>query len=307
MPQVFPRTFRNLIALWGLTLAVGASPVFAGPALNPQPVGTSMTTVRYDTATTPQSYGRSFGYLGPGAGLGDIVNIGGAPNLGGFIAFNTLGRRTAVLGEAPTAQAANETLMRHGFYKAGVNDQLNKGDEFFTGIDTEGNITLEVTGITFDRPVKVREDTFLLHMLWDGGQVDGWGLDGDLNARLFHTNNHHLVSGFRDFSDFFLGSNPVFKTNPDNYIAGTIAPVVTQTAPNIIDVSLTFPYRLLTHLEDDGMGPPANPPLPAPGGFLEPFHFHLEYLVVPEPGAGALLAATTVLISRRSRRRTWRE
>jgi hypothetical protein len=284
--------------------AVFVSSAAAGPTLNPQPTGTAMTTVSYLNEVGGQSsYSEALNFHGPGASVADVNNIGNSPNIGGFIAYNTLGRRTDAIAADPSVQHANETLMRHGFYKAGADDSVNptsKANDFFSGIDADGNITITIENITFDRPVTVREDTFLLHALWDLDQVDLLDFGNVGAPRAYNTpHNQHLVSNFRDFDSFFLGGNAPFDDNPANYVENAITPVVSYDAPNIIDISLTVPYRIFTHLEDDGLGIPNGVSLPAPGGFLEPFHLHLEYLVAPEPGSLALLLSGVALIGRR--------
>jgi len=287
-----------------LTGAVSTRAALAGPTLFPVPLGTNTTTVSHDiigggTANFPVT----LDYHGPGASLNDIEHVPGSSNLGAFVAYNALGRRTEVIPLDPAAQAPNETLMRHGIYKFNASNQINVGDEFLPQVDVEGNITFTIENITFDRPVQVRQNTFLLHALWDIDQVDMLGVDDHGHSHAYNSHhNAHLVSGFRNFSSFFLGGSPVFVSSPANFALGVINPTVTHDAPNIIDVSITFPYRMLTNLEDMGMGVPDGMGLPAPGGFLEPWHFHLEYLVVPEPAALTLLAGGAGLMLLRRRR-----
>ncbi len=225
-----------------------------------------------------------------GTGLGDISVLGSAPNIGAFSANNTLGRRPV------SAQGANETLMRHGYYKYDSNG-LNIGDEFFPDLVPGGDVTIAIQNIQFDRPVQVQEDTALLHVLWNIDQVDSLGLNNQNLPRAYmNPNNHHTVGNFRNVAEF--QSNNIFLDNPiPNYNIGDIVPVFTQEAPDTISVNLTFPYELLRHFEDDGLGVPSG--LPGPGGFLEPFHFHLEYLVVPEPSVGLLMALGAVAVLRR--------
>lgn len=272
---------------------------WAGPTLFPVPIGTNTTTITYDTTSGPMSFSATLDYNGPGASLNDLVHVPGSDNLGAFVAYNALGRRTEVIPVDPSVQAPNETLMRHGVYKFNAANQIDVGDDFFAGINVDGNVTLSITGITFDRPVQVRENTFLLHELWNIDQVDQLGVDGQGQPRAYnHPHNLHLVDGFRDMDSFFLGGSPELIDHPQNYTIGQIHPEVTHQAPNVIDVTLTFPYRLLTHTEDDGLGVPPGSGLPAPGGFLEPWHLHLEYLVVPEPASLALFAGGLVLTRR---------
>jgi hypothetical protein len=189
-----------------------------------------------------------------------------------------------VIPSDPSVQGPDETLLRHGVYKVDEDDQINIAGDFFADVLPDGDVTVAVEHIQFDQPVTLREDTFLLHMLWDLGQVDQLGPERAYD----NPHNHHLSDPFRDFDSFF-GPGLPFVDNPvPNYVVGDVTPDVTYHAANEISVSVTFPYALMQHLQDDGAGVPEG--LPGPGGFLEPFHFHMEYLVVPEPHAGALLA-----------------
>lgn len=275
-----------------LLLSIGASARADGPIV----LGSSTMGLAYDTATGSESFQGLRDHTG--IGLGDITNLGGAPNVGAFSAHNKLGRRPA------SAQGANETLMRHGWYKMGPSNVLNFGEEFFpasttpstvSAIDVNGNVTLSVQNVQFDRPVSVIENTFLLHVLWDINQVDGLGVGRGYAS----PHNHHIPTGFRDFNDFFGPLRPFLNDPVPNYatLSAGLAPVFTFNAPDSLNVSFTFPYAMLRHFQDDGMGVPAG--LPGPGGFLEPFHFHMEYLVVPEPHAGLLLLTGGWLVRRR--------
>jgi hypothetical protein len=273
--------------------------VAAGTTAFPVPLGSNLTTVSYDTASGPIGFDTTLGYHGPGASLNDIEYLPGSGTLGAFVAYNALGRRSLVVSQDPAAQAPNETLMRHGVYKYNANNQIDAASDFFAGVNVEGNVTLTIENITFDRPVQVRENTLLLHALWDIEQMDQLGVDDQGQSRAYNSaHNHHLADGFRNFGSFFLGGSPVFVNSPPNYALSGITATVTHDAPNVIDVNISFPYRLLTHLEDDGLGIPIGVELPAPGGFLEPWHFHLEYLVVPEPSSLALLLAGLLAVRR---------
>jgi hypothetical protein len=290
---MFISSIRNRCALAVVAFTLVGVPTattLAGPGLQPQPVGSSTMSISYMTNAGPVEFSDLRSHNG--SGIGDVSNLGGAPNVGAFSAHNALGRRPA------SAQAANETLMRHGYYKYDSNG-FNIAGDFFPDLVPGSDIILAINNITFDRPVQVQTDTALLHVLWDIDQVDALGLnDQDLPRSYVHGNNHHTVSNFRDVPNF-LNEN-VFRDIPvPNYNIGDIAPVFTQLQPNVISVSLTFPYEILRHSEDDGLGVPSG--LPGPGGFLEPFHLHLEYLVVPEPSAGLILAFGAIaLIKRRS-------
>ena len=281
--------YRYALVLTGLGVACfSASHVAAGPSAQPQPVGSSTMSITYDTTSGPLQFSGSRSH--DGTGLSNITNLGGAPNVGAFSAHNTLGRRPA------SAQGTNETLMRHGFYKYDTNG-FNIPGEFFPDFAPGGNVTIEIQNIEFDRPVQVQANTALLHVLWNIDQVDGLGLNNQGLPRAYSSpHNHRTAPEFRDIDDF--QNENVFLDNPvPNYSIGDITPTFSQPQPNVLTVSLTFPYELFRHLQDDGLGVPAG--LPGPQGFLEPFHFHLEYLVVPEPTTGVLLAIGVFAICKR--------
>ncbi|MCA9253079.1 MAG: PEP-CTERM sorting domain-containing protein [Phycisphaerae bacterium] len=281
--------YRYIVAFSGALVACAVATVaHAGPTDQPQPIGSSTMSITYNTSAGDVTYFGSRTHNGTGPG--DVTNLGGAPNVGAFSAHNALGRRPA------TAQGSNETLMRHGFYKFGSSG-FNIAGDFFPDIAPGSDVTIAIENVQFDRPVQVQEDTALLHILWDLDQVDSLGLnDQNLPRSYVNPNNHHTVTNFRDVAEF--QSQNVFLENPvPNYNLGDIVPVFSQPQPDTVSVSLTFPYELLHHFEDDGLGVPAG--LPGPGGFLEPFHLHLEYLVVPEPSAGLLLAMGAMIIRRR--------
>ncbi len=280
---------RFIVALTGLVFAGAFAPtVQAGPTSQPQPIGSSTMSISYTTTAGNVMFSGLRTH--DGTGPGDVAHLTGAPNVGAFSAHNALGRRPA------SAQGADETLMRHGFYKFGSSG-FNIAADFFQDMTPGSDITIAIENVQFDRPVQIQEDTALLHILWDIDQVDSLGLNGENLPRSYvNPNNHHTVANLRDVAEF--QNQNVFRENPEpNYVIGDIAPSFWQPQPDVVSVSLTFPYEMFRHSEDDGLGVPAG--LPGPGGFLEPFHFHLEYLVVPEPSAGLLLAVGGLVIRRR--------
>lgn len=267
--------------------------VATASATAPKVVGTSMTTVTYDqVGAGTASFSRELDHLG--STIADATSLTGATNIGAFNAVDTLGRRTVVRNNGnPQAQTANESLMRHGVYKIDANDNPNRASDFFANVDVNGNVTYSVENIKFDQPVTVIPETFLLHVLFDNDQIDSLG-----PQRAYTTpHNHYLAENFRDFDSFFGVGLPFTDAPTPNYIENAVTPVIEQIAADEISVSVTFPYALLQHLQDDGQGVPGNQP--GPGGFLEPFHFHMEYLVTPEPTTALLLLSAGLLLRRR--------
>lgn len=267
-----------------LTMAVPA-------AARPVPTGSSVTTISYQTAAGTQSFSQTLDYTGQS--MADAIPLVGAPNVSSFNSVNSFGRRMFLeSGGVDVIDDATESLVTHAFFKIGI------GDDFFPGILAGSDVTMQVSGITFDQPVAVDQSTVMLHALWKDAQVQS------LTNGYFNLHNHHtLTDPFRDFSSFFPGvflDVPVANYTLDNPLLDvTFLP----TAPNQYDLSATLSYDILEHLEEIALNLNANPEdvagLPAPQGFLEPFHFHLEYVVTPEPTTLVLLVPAVWALRRR--------
>jgi len=254
----------------------------------PVPMGTSTTTVSYQTAAGPVSFSddRNYNGLTPS----DATILGGAPNIKSFNSANHFGRRTELAGSNPAYAhiiGPDETLLAHTFFK------INNGNDYFPGIVAGSDLTVTVNNIRFAGPVTVVPSTFLFHTLWIDTQVD------QLDHPYHHLHNLHTASPFRDSADFFDGG--LFSDFPEpNYTLANVSPMFTGNGTDTLGFSITIPYDPLRNLADEGHGHPPHG-LPAPHGFLEPFHFHVEYVVTPEPATFFLLAPVLLLFRRRNR------
>ena len=87
-----------------------------------------------------------------------------------------------------------------------------------------------------------------------------------------------------------------------NYVLGAsgLDVAVHGNGTNQLDLTVSFPYGILRNLEETGQDVPDH--LRAPQGFLEPWHFHLEY-VVPEPATLAMVLPGICLVFRSHRRK----
>ncbi len=272
-----------------LLCIAGADTAHAGPV----PIGSSTTTFSYTTAGGVQTFSGDRDYTATSPS--DATPLAAAPNVRTFNSLNSFGRRTFVAATGPQfgqVLTANESLMAHAFFK--LPGQLNS--DYFPGILPGTNITFQVDGITFDSPVTVDHDTIMLHSLFADAQVQG------LPAPYFNLHNHEIPSqNFRNFDDF--GTTGVFSSFPvPNYVLGSndLNVAISGEGTNELSLAVTFPYSLLEHSEETGQTVPGG--LPAPQGFLEPFHFHLEYVVTPEPISLALLLPAAAVVCRRRRR-----
>lgn len=264
-------------------------------AAPPIPIGSSTVTVGYDTTGGAVSFSGSRDFLSDATGPGDATVLGSAPNITAFNSVNSFGRRTALANSNPAfadVLGPNESLITHAFFK-NVPSQLN--DDFFPDLVPNGDLTFTVDDIHFDGPVTVDESTLLMHVLFNGDQVD------QLPNFYFNVHNHHTgTDPFRNFDEFINGG--IFSDFPftgANYVLGDVTPQFTGNGTDTLGFSVTVPYDILKNIEEVGQQVPAG--LPAPQGFLEPFHFHFEYVVTPEPATLALLLPGVLLISRRRR------
>lgn len=267
-------------------LLVGTAAWAAGP---PQPVGVSRTTVSYTTAAGPASFFGDRDYSGIGPTSATV--LAGAPNIRTFNSVNAFGRRTLVDNTYPEVIGADESLLTHAFFKVD-----NSGD-YFPGILHGTDVTVTVEGIQFDHRVTVDASTFMLHTLFLDPQVQQLGL-GAYN----HLHNHRTATDpFRnthEFEQFGIFGHAGHGFPPDT-IFGVVNPVVTGNGTDTLNISLTVPYEFFKNLEQ--VDQPVPPGLPGPHGFLEPFHFHLEYVVTPEPSTIMLLLGGVWLAARRRR------
>jgi len=256
----------------------------------PIPLGENHTTVSYPTASGMASFSgdRAYG----GLLQSDASNLGTGSNISSFSSANRYGRRISLATSNPAYAhviGPDETLVAQTFFK------INNAGDYFPGILADGNVTISVQNIPFNQTVTVQPTTFLFHTLWRDDQAD-----------LLPHPYHHLHNLFaqtatlRDAEDFLAGG--IIDDFPEpNYALSAVSPVFTGNGTDTLGYTLTVPYSLFRNLAESGHAPPPAG-LPAPHGFLEPFHFHVEYIVTPEPATLLLMAPALLLLRRKSRR-----
>ncbi len=284
-----------------LTGTLLTASVLAGP----HPIGNATITVSYpmmsgETYTAVES--RNFNGTNPS----DATNFGDASNMSMFSSVDVFGRRAHVAQIFPEVIAPTESLLTFSWYK------IDNSADYFPDIAEDAMVTVKVEGIHFAEPVQFHEDTYLFHNLWDPAQFETAILRGlfetDMHGHYFHT----LTDPFRN-TDKFQQVPGEFSPpgEMEHQTFGDIGPMITLLGDgtDTIGFIAEIPYMMFAHPHEmhDHMGDPlpGDPyeGLPAPHGFLEPYHFHFETLVsaVPEPGSLTMLCLGALALTRRRR------
>ncbi len=284
MNGIFLRTSAHLC----VTIVV-ASCTTSAIAQKPLPIGSSTITIGYDTNSGPVSFTDSRNWDDAAFGAASAIPLGDAPNIRAFNAVNSFGRRTFTAQTHPEVLGPDETLVTHGFFK---DVPAGASEDFFPDIAVGSDLTIRVEGMQFDRAINVDQTTFLMHALWNE-QAD------QLDQPYFELHNQYTATDpYRD-SDAFEDANVFTDILTPNTVFEAVSPQFTGEGTDTIAFEITVPYSILKNLEETGQQVPDG--LPAPQGFLEPFHFHFEYVVVPEPTTLMLMSACIGIVTRRRR------
>jgi hypothetical protein len=219
-----------------------------------------------DASGTTTRYAADFAYTG---------DQGRAPMGGNIEAFVAVGGTRLTKGAGHPGGA----IVRVGFYKA------DKARPWFTGITSDTEITVRLTGVRFNQPVDADPRSVVQHLKYDLGDMESCGIPGDARDQ-FNTADpaDTLNSRTRPGVDARLGSLAVDPEEPApgrgdrSSDTGSPAPLgtasITLRGDDTADLQIAFRYPALRNLRD-----PWKSDLP--GTFLEPVHFHVEFEALP--------------------------
>ncbi len=180
--------------------------------------------------------------------------------LGGNIAcYAAVGGTRLTKGAGHPAGA----VVRTGFYK------IDNAKPFFDGATRDTEITVAFKGIRFNQPVDPRPETLVQHLKYDPGDMQACGLPGDAREQF------NLVSTTDTLNDRVRPAIDTRQGALDGSADALGDATVAIEEDGSVSMTLTFRYPALRNLRD-----PWKSDLP--GTFLEPFHFHAEFEVLPE-------------------------
>ncbi|MDX9911385.1 MAG: hypothetical protein RBS39_06110 [Phycisphaerales bacterium] len=166
-------------------------------------------------------------------------------------------------------------IVRVGFYK------VDAGAPFFAGMKNGGDLEIELSNVRFNQPVTPREESVLQHLKYTGAEAEACGLSSE-NVDFFNTSDpkddlrgkipHELARfGWIETDD----AGPALASDakaPRGHVS------IATERDGTLTLRVRIPYALLRHARDPWKST-------VPGTFFEPYHFHVEFEVLPEGAA----------------------
>lgn len=153
-------------------------------------------------------------------------------------------------------------IVRVGFYKTDVTRP------FFRNLANDATITVEIKGVKFNQPVLPHKRTAMQHLKYTLADVAACGLDETAMDQYNTTVPEDTMFG---------------KITPENSRPGILdgkskgsgSVTLTREEDGTISMHAEIPYALFRHCRDPWLRT-------SPGSFFEPYHFHVEFEVLPE-------------------------
>lgn len=137
----------------------------------------------------------------------------------------------------------------------------------FPGVEPGSSFTLEVSGVRFNQPVRVVEDTALMHLRYSSADVQACALPPDATSQFLLADPDDTLGGSVATG---INATPGGLSGDDG--AGSVQAFVDDDG--LVTLRVELPYGMLRHLQD----PWASD---LPGTFFEPIRLHAEVEVIP--------------------------
>jgi len=208
-------------------------------------------TIEWIAGGETQRYTMTMPYTAPVGGeqLGDS----------NALAYATLGGTRVETGAGHPKGA----LIRVGLTKA------DNSKAFFKGIDPFTDISIKISGVRFNQPVKYHGATALMHLKYALADLEACALPGDARNQYLLADPQDTLGGRVKRG---INATPgALDGTEDN---GGVEVIVQPDDPTLVDFRIRVPYGLLRHLQDPWVSE-------LPGTFFEPIHLHAEAELIP--------------------------
>lgn len=175
----------------------------------------------------------------------------------------------AVGGTRLDKQAGHKdgAIIRVGFYKSDNTELL------FKGLAEDSVVTVTLTGVKFNQAVLPNEGTVLQHLKYTKADVEACGL-GESDMDQYNTESaDDTMGGIITEENARLGG-----LDGSDEDSGHVS--VTVEKDGTVSLKAEIPYEMFRHVRDPWLRT-------TPGSFFEPYHFHIEFEILPEAIAPA--------------------
>ena len=142
--------------------------------------------------------------------------------------------------------------------------KIDNAKPMFEDIDPGTEITMSVSGMRLNQPVKSHDDTGLMHMKYALGDLEACSLPGTARNQFLMSDPEDTLGGRVSEG---VNATPGGLDGKEGH--GEIHVQINGAEENTADLFVRVPYALLRHLQD-----PWKSDLP--GTFFEPIHLHAE-------------------------------
>jgi hypothetical protein len=153
-------------------------------------------------------------------------------------------------------------IVRVGFYK------VDNAVPFFADLKDNAPITIELRNITLNQSVLPNPSSVLQHIKYTPEDIANCSLAPDQTQQYNTASPTDTLGGIITARNGRLGAMGGTRKG-DGKVTFTVEP------DGSITMKAVFPYALLRHVRDPWLRT-------TPGTFFEPYHFHIEYEILPE-------------------------